>query len=73
MPCGSRWRRFLPAWLGGIALAGCLICASRQLSYWQTAEKLFRHTIAVTSGNYVAYDYLGVALHDVAKCTLPNF
>jgi hypothetical protein len=65
--CSSRWRGSLPACLGGIALAGCLICTSRQLSYWQSPEKLFRHTIAVTSDNYVAYDYLGAALHDVGK------
>jgi len=65
--CAFQWGRPFFASVGGIALAACLICASRQLSYWQNPEKLFRHTIAVTSDNYVAYDYLGAALHDVGK------
>jgi protein O-mannosyl-transferase len=54
-----------PRWLAGAAtvvLGGCLVCTVIQLRHWQDSEKLFRHAIEVTSGNYNAYDGLGSAL-----------
>ena len=33
-----------------------------QLSYWQNDETLFRHTLAVTKNNYLAYNNLGTWL-----------
>jgi Flp pilus assembly protein TadD len=33
-----------------------------QLSYWQNNETLFRHTLAVTENNYLAYNNLGTWL-----------
>ena len=52
-------------WLAGagtLAIGGCLVCSGFQLRHWQDSEKLFRHAIEVTSGNYNAYDGLGSAL-----------
>ena len=33
-----------------------------QLAYWKNSETLFRHTLAVTHGNYLAHNNLGVVL-----------
>ncbi len=54
-------RRFLPV-TGGVLLAGCLMATSLQITYWSDSVKLFSHTIAVTSGNYSAYNCLGDTL-----------
>jgi protein O-mannosyl-transferase len=57
-------------WLGGagtLALGGCLVCTSLQLRHWQDSEKLFRHAVEVTSGNYTAYDGLGSALEALGR------
>jgi protein O-mannosyl-transferase len=59
LPPQKRW------WLAGaaaLAIAACLILTPLQVRHWQDSESLFRHAIAVTSGNYVAYDGLGSAL-----------
>ena len=61
-----RDRRFL-ATAGALAMVACLICTRRQLTYWQDSESLFRRAIAVTSGNYIAYDGLGSALEALGK------
>ena len=60
----GRWR--LP---GGIAalvtllvLGTCIARTRVQLDYWRNGESLFRHTIATTSNNFVAFQGLGVAL-----------
>jgi protein O-mannosyl-transferase len=53
-------RKFLPL-LGGIALAGCLVVTSIQLSYWKNSISLFLHAIEVTTDNYVADNCLGKA------------
>jgi tetratricopeptide (TPR) repeat protein len=52
---------------GTLALAGCLACTWGQLKCWQDSEKLFRHAIAVTTDNYIAYDGLGNALDASGK------
>jgi tetratricopeptide (TPR) repeat protein len=49
----------------GMAVLMLTACAFRtrdQLHYWQNGESLFRHTIAVTENNYLAYYNLGTAL-----------
>jgi tetratricopeptide (TPR) repeat protein len=48
-------------------LLGCLVCTGFQLRHWQNGETLFRHAIEVTSGNYTAYDGLGIALELAGK------
>jgi protein O-mannosyl-transferase len=53
-------RKFLPL-IGGVALAGCLMVTSLQLTYWRNSISLFLHAIAVTTDNYVAENCLGKA------------
>jgi protein O-mannosyl-transferase len=48
--------------LVGFILVGCLTVTARQLQFWRNSETLFTHSIAVTRGNYVAYNNLGLAL-----------
>jgi cytochrome c-type biogenesis protein CcmH/NrfG len=57
----ERWRLPTPA-IGGLALLVLAAGTARtmdQLQYWQNSGTLFRHTIAVTKGNQVAYYNLG--------------
>lgn len=60
--------RYLPYRQGILALiAGVVVIASaaltwQQLGYWQDNVALYRHTLQVTSGNYIAHDNLGDAL-----------
>ena len=49
--------------VGSVAVLAALGGRARnQLGYWRDSETLFRHTIQVTRGNYVAYDCVGSAL-----------
>ncbi len=64
---------FRPGWrpvivlAGMAALAGCLMVARIQLSYWQNNLTLLRHASAVTTDNYVVDNFLGRALDDAGK------
>ncbi|HVV02506.1 MAG TPA: tetratricopeptide repeat protein [Verrucomicrobiae bacterium] len=53
--------------LGIAALGACAWKTHRQLPYWQNSETLFRHSIQVTSGNFIAHDNLGFALFQEGK------
>jgi protein O-mannosyl-transferase len=58
-------RRIPSAWLAGAAVLvvfslGCL--TYRQLGYWRDDETLWRYTLSVTDGNYMAHDNLALAL-----------
>jgi protein O-mannosyl-transferase len=53
--------------LGGVALAGCLMVTSLQLTYWQNSISLFLHAIGVTTDNYVADNCLGKAFEMAGK------
>jgi Flp pilus assembly protein TadD len=64
----ARVKRRLPKslvlFLVGMALlAGAWVTRS-QLSYWRDSETLFRHTLAVTENNYLAYNNLGTCLSE---------
>ncbi len=51
----------------GAAVVACLCWAVAARSYiaaWRDSETLFEYALASTSGNYVAYNNLGVALRD---------
>ena len=61
------YKRCLLGAAGTLALGGCLVCTWHQLKYWHDSERLFRHAIAVTRNNYVAYDWLGIALEVAGK------
>ena len=52
---------------GTLALAACLACSCRQLTYWQDSESLFRHAIAVTTDNHIAHINLGKALLELGN------
>jgi tetratricopeptide (TPR) repeat protein len=54
-------RALLPV-AGGIALFALGVATRHQLNYWSDNVTLWSHTIAVTSGNYIAQDNLGAAL-----------
>lgn len=57
----ARWH--LPRIMIGIAallvLGAGAIRTTNQLRCWQNTERLFQHTIAVTKGNWMAYNVLG--------------
>jgi tetratricopeptide (TPR) repeat protein len=51
-----------------LAAAACLSCAAlarTQVQYWSNSESLFRHALAVTGGNYLAHNNLGIALEEI--------
>jgi len=60
------WVQFQPRWLrpvqlaGALALLGCLLLTSIQISYWRNTITLFTHTIEETGDNGVAYYCLGL-------------
>jgi protein O-mannosyl-transferase len=60
-------RGFLLPAAGTLALGGCLACTWCQLQYWQDSERLYRHAIAVTKDNYIAYHLLGGFLEAAGK------
>jgi Tfp pilus assembly protein PilF len=57
----ERRRLPTPAILGLVLLilAACTARTLDQLQYWKNSETLFRHTVAVTKGNQIAYYNLG--------------
>jgi protein O-mannosyl-transferase len=56
-------RRRLPTpAIGGLALLVLAVCTARMLDqqqYWKNSGTLFRHTVAVTKNNQIAYNNLG--------------
>ena len=60
----EHWRTPKTAIIGMavLMLTACAFRTRDQLQYWQNGESLFRHTIAVTENNYLAYCKLGTAL-----------
>jgi tetratricopeptide (TPR) repeat protein len=42
-----------------VAIGACVLITQGQMSYWQNSEILFRHALAVTMNNYIAYNNLG--------------
>ena len=60
----ARWRapKIATRAAGVLVLGVCAMQTRGQLQYWRNSETLFRHTIAVTENNYLAYDNLGFYL-----------
>lgn len=48
----------------GCGMAACALLTRRQLAYWQNTETLFRHAIAVTGNNHIAWRSLGFHFAD---------
>jgi Flp pilus assembly protein TadD len=61
---GWRYRCVVLGGLCMVILAALIVCARTQVSYWRNGEMLWAHTVACTSGNYVAHNTLGFALFD---------
>src|SRR4030095_14323518 len=55
----SRLQRRIVAVTASVVLITLAWRAHIQASYWRNGESLWRHAIAVTSGNFVAHDGLG--------------
>ncbi len=52
---------------GAVAVLVLCACAARtrdQLGYWRNSETLYRHALAVTKDNWLAYNNLGMLLAD---------
>ena len=47
-----------------VLLAALTVQTHRQLNYWDDNMTLWRHTLAITDGNYIAHDNLGQLLMD---------
>ena len=62
LACGRRYLALTLAAAGVAAMVLCWALTRQQLGYWQDSEALFQHTVAVTKGNYYAYNQLGAAL-----------
>ena len=60
-------RHALVVGVGGLGLGCCLVVTSEQLKTWKNGETLFRHAIAVTRDNYIAYDSLAGALDEEGR------
>jgi len=59
---GWRHRRVMLGGLSSVILVALIFCAHAQTAYWRDSESLWTHTLACTSGNYVAHNDLGYAL-----------
>jgi tetratricopeptide (TPR) repeat protein len=60
----ARWR-FRLLFLGSLSIlvvSVLIFCARIQVSYWKDSQTLWTHALAVTSGNYDAYNNLGNTL-----------
>lgn len=45
-----------------VALAACVVLTSRQLRHWKDSNALFKHTLRVTTNNFVIHNNLGYTL-----------
>ena len=61
---GRRLPGPLIIFLAMTVLAVCAVRTRDQLRYWRNDETLFRHTLAVTENNYLAYNNLGTCLSE---------
>jgi tetratricopeptide (TPR) repeat protein len=64
---GWRHGRLTIKLLATSTLLACLIAAWVQTGHWKGSESLFRHTLTVTTGNYLAHDCLGETLSAQGK------
>jgi tetratricopeptide (TPR) repeat protein len=73
----QRWPRG-PATLAAVGICFCTgwsIATWKQVAYWKNGESLFRHAIAVTTGNFIAHAGLGEALMEEGRIqeAVPEF
>src|SRR6185295_8891988 len=48
--------------VAGMVVVACAVQTVAQLRHWRGSESLFHHTLAVTQGNFLAHNNLGLAL-----------
>jgi protein O-mannosyl-transferase len=61
---GWRHRQVILGVLAGVVIVSLSSVTWRQLGYWKDNLSLYRHTIAVTTGNYLIFNNYGVALEE---------
>ena len=59
---GLRHRQGILALLAGTVIIVATALTWQQLGYWRDNISLYRHTLRVTTGNYLIHNNLGVAL-----------
>jgi protein O-mannosyl-transferase len=59
---GRYFLRAISAALAVVVLLALSANAYRQVGYWRSSQTLFEHTLAVTRGNYIIHNNLGVTL-----------
>jgi tetratricopeptide (TPR) repeat protein len=57
-----RLLRNASAALAAVVLVLLAVASYQQAAYWKTSRTLFEHTLAVTNGNYIIHNNLGVIL-----------
>jgi tetratricopeptide (TPR) repeat protein len=64
-----RWplRRIALRAAAALVILACAFAASGQLQYWENSTTLWTHALAVTTGNNIAHNNLGVALAGQGK------
>ncbi len=67
MATGSPARTRVAVTLSVVALLASSILTVRQVGTWRTSETLFRHALAVTTGNWTAHNNLGGAYEDAGR------
>jgi protein O-mannosyl-transferase len=59
---GWKQQRAVLGGLMAVVIGALMVCAGKQTAYWQNSETLWIHTLACTTGNYVAHNNLGTAV-----------
>lgn len=62
LTAGGSFRAVIGGMMFGVVLAMCVVLTRAQAGFWKNSETLFRHTLDVTTGNYLAHNNLGVVL-----------
>ena len=62
-----RYRRLVLSISACLLILGLMVCTLFQVGYWKDSISLFKHTVKVTSNNYVFHNNLGVALANKGK------
>jgi len=62
-----RYRRLALSISACLLILGLMVCTWFQVGYWKDSISLFKHTVQVTSNNYVFHNNLGVALATKGK------
>ena len=67
--CFQRWshRRIALGVLSGVAILSCIVVTWVQLQFWQDNVALYRHTLKVTTGNFITNNSLGAAFSAQGK------